>query len=175
MVGVKGRAALCRCEDKSAGRRLEIRQMNDWWIDEPALLGSSNPTDADLNQLMADGFSVVVCLLDVDEYLPGYDRVRAGAAGWEWHNISIRDFAAPTLQQIEQFLAIVSSSIPSRKVIVHCRGGIGRTGTMAAAYWISKGLSVQAAIAHTRERRRYAVENRQQEAILAQFEKWHLR
>ena len=149
--------------------------MDKWWIDEPVLLGSSNPTDADLTHLMADGFSVIVCLLDLDEYLPAYDRDDAGAAGWEWHNISIRDFEAPTLEQIEQFLAIVSTSIPSKKVIVHCRGGIGRTGTMAAAYWITKGLSSQSAIAHTRERRRFAVENRHQETILGEFEKRRLR
>ena len=149
--------------------------MHKWWIDEPVLLGSSNPTDADLRHLVADGFSVIVCLLDLDEYLPGYDRDHAASAGWEWHNISIRDFAAPTLQQIEQFLAIVSSSIPAKKVIVHCRGGIGRTGTMAAAYWIAKGLTSQSAIAHTRERRNYAVENRHQEAILGEFEKSRVR
>ena len=85
------------------------------------------------------------------------------------HNIPVPDFAAPTVAQIEQFLALVSASVPEKKVLVHCRGGIGRTGTMAAAYWIAKGLSWQAAIAHTRERRRYAVENRQQEERLREF------
>ena len=145
--------------------------MDKWWIDEPVLLGSSNPTDADLKQLIADGFSVIICLLDLDEHQPAYSRCPAAAAGWEWHNISIRDFAAPTVLQIEQFLALVASSIPQKKVVVHCRGGIGRTGTMAAAYWMTKGLSSQSAIVHTRERRPYAVENRHQETALVEFEK----
>ena len=144
--------------------------MDKWWIDEPVLLGSSNPTDADLSQLVTSGFSVIVCLLDLREQQPAYSRSQVVSAGWEWHNISIQDFAAPTLEQIEQFLALVASAIPQKKVVVHCRGGIGRTGTMAAAYWITKGLSSASAIAHTRERRRYAVENRHQEAILREFE-----
>ena len=145
--------------------------MNRWWVDEPAVIGCASPSDADLDAWRADGFSVIVCLLDLEEQLPNYDRNRAAAAGWEWHNIPIRDFEAPTLEQIEQCLTLLHASLPQRKVVIHCRGGIGRTGTMAAAYWIAKGLSSQSAIARMRERRPYAVENRHQEAILREFEK----
>jgi atypical dual specificity phosphatase len=141
-----------------------------WWIDEPVLIGSANPSDADLESLRRDGFSVIVCLLDLQEQSSNYDKSLACASGWNWHSIPVPDFAAPTVAQIEQFLTLVSSSIPEKKVVVHCRGGIGRTGTMGAAYWIAKGLSWEAAIAHIRERRQYAVENRKQEAILREFE-----
>lgn len=141
------------------------------WIDEPHLLGSANLSDADLAQLRADGFSVILCLLDLSEQQVTYDRVRATSAGWEWHNVPIRDFAAPTIEQIDQCLNVMSESIPHKKVVVHCRGGIGRTGTMAAAYWIAKGLSSESAISHVRQQRPYAVENRHQEAILRDFEK----
>lgn len=143
--------------------------MQWWWIDEPNLLGSANLSDADLAQLHADGFSVILCLLDLDEQPARYDR--AASAGWEWHNIPIRDFAAPTVEQIEQCLRMIFNSMPTKKVVVHCRGGIGRTGTMAAAYWIAKGLSSDAAISHVRKRRQYAVENRHQETVLRDFEK----
>lgn len=145
--------------------------MNQWWIDEPVILGSVNPSDADLQRLAQGGFSVIVCLLDLQEQITKYDVRDSTSAGWEWHNIPILDFAAPSLAQIEAFLALVSASVPSKKVVVHCRGGIGRTGTMAAAYWIAKGLSCDDAIAHTRQRRPYAVENRHQEAVLREFER----
>ena len=145
--------------------------MHRWWIDEPHLLGSGNLSDDDLAQLRADGFSVIVCLLDLGEQQPGYDQARAGLAGWEWHNIPVRDFAAPTVEQLDQCVKLVSRSVPHKKVVVHCRGGIGRTGTIAAAYWMAKGLSSEAAISNVRERRLYAVENRHQEAALRQFER----
>jgi protein-tyrosine phosphatase len=142
-----------------------------WWIDGPGLLGSRSPGDVDLEELRRNGFSVIVCLLDLREQRLDYDRSRASASGWEWHNIPVPDFAAPTLEQINEFLVLVESSIPAKKVLVHCRGGIGRTGTMAAAYWISKGLSSQAALARVRARQRYAVENPEQEARLRDFER----
>jgi protein-tyrosine phosphatase len=144
--------------------------MHGWWIDEPVLLGSRDPDDAELEELRTNGFSVIVCLLNVRDQDSSYDRTLACASGWEWHNIPIPDFAAPTLEQIEAFLTLVGSSVPEKKVLVHCRGGIGRTGTMAAAYWITKGLSSEAAIARTRTRQRSAVESPEQEAILREFE-----
>ncbi len=143
--------------------------MGTWWIDEPALMGSSNLTDADLEQLRLSGFSVIVCLLDPLEQATGYDPRRAAAAGWEWHNIAIRDFNAPSVAQIRQFVALVAWSLPQKKTIVHCQGGTGRTGTMAAAYWIAKGLSVVQAIAAVRQRRPHAIETPEQEAVLVQF------
>jgi protein-tyrosine phosphatase len=143
-----------------------------WWIDQPALLGSCDLDDADLAFLREAGFSVIVCLLDPDEGAPSYDVNTARASGWEWHNIPVPDFAAPTLEQIEEFLTLIGSLVPEKKVVVHCRGGMGRTGTMAAAYWIEKGLPWQKAIAHTRERQPYAVENRHQEEKLREFDAW---
>ena len=98
-----------------------------------------------------------------------YDARRAEAAGWEWHNIAVRDFDAPSVQQIRQFVALVGSSLPQKKIVVHCQGGTGRTGTMAAAHWIARGLSAVQSIAVVRQRRPHAIETAEQEAILGQF------
>src|SRR5690242_18756374 len=127
--------------------------MQRWWIDEPHLLGSGNLSDADLAQLRADGFSVILCLLDLSEQQTGYDQASAAQSGWEWHNVPVRDFAAPTIEQLEQCVTLLSGLLPYKKVVVHCRGGIGRTGTIAAAYWMAKGLSSESPIANVRERR----------------------
>ena len=143
--------------------------MATWWIDEPVLLGSSNPSDAELEPLRASNFSVIVCLLDLDEQAARYDVGRSAAVGWEWHNITIPDFRAPTIAQLRQFVALVEVSLPKKKVVVHCQGGTGRTGTVAAAYWITKGLSVAEAIAKVRQCRPHAIETPEQEAILSDF------
>lgn len=143
--------------------------MATWWIDEPSLLGSSNPSDAELESLRCSGFSVVVCLLDPEEQAPQYDVGGSTSAGWEWHNIPVRDFEAPTVAQLREFVSLVRMSLPIKRVLVHCQGGSGRTGTAAAAYWVAKGLSVSEAIARVRERRPHAIETLEQEAVLGEF------
>lgn len=52
-------------------------------------------------------------------------------------SLPMRDGQAPTRQQVERFLQIVEDS-PGR-VFVHCGAGVGRTGTMAAAYLVKSG------------------------------------
>jgi len=52
------------------------------------------------------------------------------------------------------------------KVIIHCQGGSGRTGTMRAACWISKGLPVHKAIDKLRQSKPGAVEEPEQEDSL---------
>ena len=56
--------------------------MDTWWIDNPHLLGSRNPTLADLEQLRRDGFEVLISLLKEDEQSPRYDVAQAAALGF---------------------------------------------------------------------------------------------
>jgi atypical dual specificity phosphatase len=142
--------------------------MDTWWIDNPHLLGSRNPTLADLEQLRRDGFEVLISLLKEDEQSPRYDVARAVTLGFRRYNIPVKDFCPPTVAQIEHFLSLIGDA-RGAKTIVHCEGGIGRTGTFAAAYWVAKGLKVSDAIAHVREARRHAVETQEQEAALRAF------
>jgi ADP-ribosylglycohydrolase/protein-tyrosine phosphatase len=49
------------------------------------------------------------------------------------------------------------------KILIHCRGGVGRTGLLAARILIEFGMSPEQAIAEVRRARRGAIETRQQE------------
>ena len=147
--------------------------MDTWWIDSPHLMGSSNPTLTDLEQLRGGGFAVLVSLLKEEEQAPRYDISRVTALGFERHNIPVKDFCPPTVEQLEQFVALAASMPPNAKMVVHCEGGSGRTGTFAAAYLIAKGLTVTEAIAHVRKARRHAIETPEQEAALGDFAARH--
>lgn len=57
--------------------------MSRWWIDEPILLGSSNPTDEQLEDFYYEGFRTIISLLDEDEQSPYYDIERIEAKGFK--------------------------------------------------------------------------------------------
>jgi atypical dual specificity phosphatase len=144
--------------------------MSRWWIEEPVLLGSSNPTERDLEDLYAEGFRTIISLLDEEEQSPYYDVEKVGAKGFKRYSIPIRDFTAPTRSEFKKFLDLVGDSLKKGKVVVHCQGGLGRTGTMAAAYWIRKGVSANEAIEKVRKSRPGAVEVPEQRESLFEFE-----
>jgi len=140
-----------------------------WWIDQPHLLGSSNPTDDDLVALRSAGFGAIVCLLDESEQSPRYDVASAANLGYTRRCIPVRDFQAPSPDQLDEFVTFVQSLNSETHVLVHCQAGIGRTATMAAAYWIARGLSVADAIARIRRVRPGAVESDAQLQVLQDF------
>ena len=54
-------------------------------------------------------------------------------------HLPIRDGQAPTAEQVRRFLDVVSASEQRGTVFLHCGAGVGRAGTMAAAYLVSRG------------------------------------
>jgi atypical dual specificity phosphatase len=138
--------------------------MSQWWIDKPKVLGSSNPTNAELEKLYQEGFRTMISLLDETQQRPYCDAKEAEGMGFKRYSIPVRDFGAPTQKQFQEFLEIMNQT--QDKVIIHCQGGIGRTGTMGAAYWISKGLSAHKAIQKVKQSNPGAVEEPEQEESL---------
>jgi atypical dual specificity phosphatase len=144
--------------------------MRRWWIEEPILLGSSNPTNRELEDLYQEGFRTIISLLDEHEQRPDYDIKTIEEEGFKRYSIPVTDFTAPTLFDFQKFLDIVNRSSRQGKILVHCQGGTGRTGTMAAAYWIKKGLSANEAIKKIRKSMPGAIEILEQEESLYELE-----
>ena len=143
--------------------------MTGWWIDEGKLLGSSCPTMEYLATLHGDGFRTVISLLGDDEQADAYDREAVERVGFDVRRIPILDFGTPTLPDFKTFLKEVEDALTAGKVVAHCQYGYGRTGAMAAAYWISKGLSVDDAVKRVRLANPDAVETEEQMSSLREF------
>jgi len=141
-----------------------------WWIAEPRLLGSSNPGSGEIEALAREGFLLVVSLLEEAEQAPNYDLALVESLNLERHNIPVRDFQPPTNDQLTQFVQLLDDVSPKR-VVVHCLGGSGRTGTFAAAYWIARGMTARDAVLHVRKAKPTAIETREQLVALSAFER----
>jgi protein tyrosine phosphatase (PTP) superfamily phosphohydrolase (DUF442 family) len=76
-----------------------------------------------------------------DALIPGFKEL-----GFNYLKIQMRDGAAPTDAQAEQFLSFVTKS-ENQPAHVHCRGGIGRAGVMIALYrYAVQGWPVEQAL-----------------------------
>lgn len=144
--------------------------MPEWWIEKGKVLGSSNPKPDDLKRLHKKGVKVIISLLDESKEHPNYDVKEAETLGIKRYNIPVKDFGEPAMEQFDEINRILKETPPSAKVCIHCGGGLGRTGTVGAAYWIKKGLSADEAIKRIRKSNPRAIETEEQEQSLHRFE-----
>ena len=132
------------------------------WIVPGRLLLAAYPSDQELRHYHGEGVRVVVNL-----HTRAHDPAKLTEIGLTEVHLPVRDFTAPTPGQLDQGVAAISHAIEAGQVaLVHCRGGRGRGGTLAACYLVSQGTPVDAAIAQVRELRPGAIETHQQEAAI---------
>ncbi|HEY8504425.1 MAG TPA: dual specificity protein phosphatase family protein, partial [Gemmataceae bacterium] len=84
-------------------------------------------------------------------------------------HVPVPDMEAPTPEQLARCVsAIRKANEAGMGVAVHCTAGLGRTGSILAAYLVSKGLSAEEAMTQVRELRPGSIETEaQEEAIQA--------
>ena len=169
-------------------RKLLQEQMSEvdkllWWVIPDALAGMPMPFvhperrlneggnladyDDELPSLYKAGVRAVVSLLNIPSDAQIYE-----SAGFAFHCLPVPDGGAPTIDQVSGFVRFVSEQLAiSHPVAVHCEAGLGRTGTLVAAYLISQGHSAKSAIQRVRSIENVAVETAAQIRFLEDYER----
>ena len=113
------------------------------WITAELAVGYAPRSHDDLATIRSQGIGAIVNLCAECYDLYGIEK----NAGFDVYHMPIPDEEAPALDDLERALAWVGDFINAgKKILVHCRFGIGRTGTFVAAYLMSKGYSLKTAI-----------------------------
>lgn len=131
---------------------------------------SRMPTGRELDEVVND-FDAVVVL--VEDYELPYSLDEWEKRGVEILHSPIEDFTAPSLEQLLEILRWIDTRIrEGKKVLIHCLGGLGRSGTVATA-WVmySKGLPLREALRKVRSVRPGSVETYEQMEVLEELEK----
>lgn len=131
---------------------------------------------ADLDAIVAWNASAIVTLTEADELrllqVPNLGKA-AVARHIDWVHLPIVYVSVPD-QRFEEQWALVGEGLRARlrdgfNILVHCRGGIGRAGTIASRLMIEFGHTPEEALHLVRSVRPSAVETTSQERYVLQL------
>ena len=131
---------------------------------------SRMPVEKELDEVV-ETFDAVVVLVE-DFELP-YSLDEWEKRGVEVFHSPIPDFSAPSLEELLYLLRWIEAKVrEGKKVLIHCIGGCGRSGTVAVAWLMySQHLSLRQALYRVRRLRPCAVETEEQIELLQELER----
>jgi len=140
-----------------------------WWLDGTVAF-SGLPPEEKLDEL-AGTFKGVVVL--VEEFELPYSLHEWKRRGVEVLHFPVPDFSAPSMEGLLDVLHWIERMVRrGRRVLIHCIGGCGRSGTVAVAWLMySQRLPLQRALREVRRVRHCAVETEPQLELLRELER----
>ncbi|MGN7839539.1 cyclin-dependent kinase inhibitor 3 family protein [Stenotrophomonas sp. 22385] len=131
--------------------------------------------DVDLSAIRIWGARRLVSLLEPSEFhelrITSLAE-RASHHGLAWHGLPIKDGAAPDRRLLDPWTALgpmfSRELLEGAKIVVHCKGGLGRAGTVASMLLLQSGAATDSedAMIKVRMARPGAIETPEQEAFI---------
>lgn len=119
-----------------------------YWLLADRILAGEHPGADHLNALQFAGITRFIDLTSPSDPVKPYEPlpVHGVAASRESH--PVMDFGVPTAQAMRAVLDSIKASLKrDERIYLHCRAGIGRTGTVAGCLLVDFGLSGAEALA----------------------------
>jgi ADP-ribosyl-[dinitrogen reductase] hydrolase len=169
-VGVKGGAIGVTF---APGKQQAIAMSGSWKRD----------LQLDLHTVKRWGAQDIITLLEADEMADlGVTGLPSEARRWgfRWLGLPITDGEAPDARFLTPWETLgpelASGLWRGRRVLVHCKGGLGRAGTVACLLLLDAGVvtTADAAMSRVRAVRPGAIESVAQEAFLSAWQMRHL-
>ena len=98
-----------------------------------SLYRGAQPHEKGLLELKKLGITTIVDLRSEDRGKVSWERSHAESLGIRFVHIPVGGWAAPSDEQVAQFLRLFRDD-PQQKIFVHCHLGEDRTGVFVAAY-----------------------------------------
>ena len=92
--------------------------------------------------------------------------------GAETLHLPVHNSDAPTQAQLDRGVDAITQALNrGRRVAVHCGAGLGRSGTLLAAYFVSQGSDAEEAMARVRAARPGSIETLEQENAVREYQR----
>lgn len=132
--------------------------------------------ELDLSIMKKQGIDIIICLLEWGEMfnlkLIDYPK-KAQEAGFIFYHLPIKDMNIPRFKEINALVPIIVDFIATgHNVLIHCRSGYGRAGTICACCLAHFGFDGSTAINQVRIRRPGAIQTELQEECVTDYCKW---
>ncbi len=103
-----------------------------------------------------------------------FDDAQHGLALAQYCHLPTVDDDAPSMEDLQRGVNFIRRVVSAGgKVYIHCAGGVGRAPTMAAAYFVTQGMTVEEALALIRRTRPFINITPPQLARLHEFAQAH--